>query len=195
MDEVNVKPTASRSVRYHVEDDASSDKSPIYWIFRATLRDGSMFAIDPCNAQYSFTTAEERNSGVFPWDYCIDRLSLTGDPGVVHELGFHAPDKKAYPVGNIEDGQRDIFVDADIRSTSESMASGALAVGCTTLSSKTQLSLSGIMASTSNQTKHKEDISLFKKHLQDVMPHMRTTEKDGVNGIKYVLMQRLHQKG
>jgi hypothetical protein len=160
---VTVSPTACHSVRYHFADDASSDKSPAYWIFRATLRDGSMFAIDPCNAQYSFTTTRERSCGVYPWESYISRLqSISGNPVDIHSHDFHAAKHMVKPVGNIKDGQQNISVDADVRSTAESMAIGALSVGYRKLPLKTQLYLGDLMARNSNQTKHEEAVSLFK---------------------------------
>lgn len=190
---MTVDPTAPHSVRFGPLDDASSDKSPTSWIFRATLRDGSMFAIDPCNARYSFTTAEERKCGVFPWNSYMSRLSLaSGAPVSIQSLGSHTPNSNASPVGNIEDGKRNIFVDADIRLTAELLASGIPAYTCATLSTgPTKLTLNKLMARNSNHTAHAANFSIFKNHLEDIIKAGRTTGK----GVKSVLMDLLKQKG
>jgi hypothetical protein len=190
---VTVDPTAAFSVRFGPDDETSSDEPPSYWIFRATLRDGSMFAIDPCNAQYSFTTAEERNCGVFPWETYLSRLSLeSGAPVSIQSLGSHAPNPDVSPVGNIEDGKRGIFIDADIRLTAELLATRIPAYTCATLSTgPTKLTLVKLMARDSNQTEHAANVSIFKDHLEDSIKAGRNTGK----GVKSVLMDILKEKG
>lgn len=149
-----------------------------------------MFAIDPCNAQYSFTTVQERICGVFPWNSYLSRLSLaSGAPVSIEPLGSHAPRPSATPVGDIEDGQRHIFVDTDIRSTAEMMASGRLAKACVTL--PTTLTLDKLMARNSKQIEYAANASVFKNHREAVIEAGRTTERS----IKDVLMGRLHRKG
>lgn len=190
IEEVTIDPQASRSVRFGPLDEAASDKSPTYWIFRATLRDGSMFAIDPCNAQYSFTTAQERNCGVFPWNSYLSRLSLaSGAPVSIQPLGSHAPSPNATPIGNIEDGKRHIFVDADIRSTAESMGSKRIVKACITMPAT--LTLDQVLAHKSNQIEYAANVRAFKNHLEAVIEAGRTTK----SGVKDVLMDRLHRKG
>lgn len=149
-----------------------------------------MFAIDPCNAQYSFTTAQERNCGVFPWKSHLSRLSLSsGDPVSIQPLGSHAPSPNAVPIGNIEDGKRHIFVDTDIRSTAELMGSRRIVEACITMPAT--LTLDKLMAHKSKQMEYAADVSAFKNHLEAVIEAGRTTEM----GIKDVLMGRLHRKG
>lgn len=151
-----------------------------------------MFAIDPCNAQYSFSTTQERNCGVFPWQSYLSRLSLSGGaPTNVQRLGFHAPSPTIYPVGKLADGQRNIFVDADIRSTAESMAPGTLCAVCVTLPMLNTLTLEKLMARASSQAEHAADVGIFKDHLQGAINAGRVTGK----GIKDLLMERLHHKG
>jgi hypothetical protein len=149
-----------------------------------------MFAIDPCNAQYSFTTVQERNGGVFPWDFFLNRLSLaSGAPVSIQSLGSHAPSPTAPPIGNIEDGKRHIFVDADIRSTAELMMSRRIVEACVTMPAT--LTLDKLMAHKSKQIEYASNVSAFKNHLEAVIEAGRTTER----GIKDVLMGRLHRKG
>ena len=151
-----------------------------------------MFAIDPCNAQYSFTTAEERNCGVFPWDSYVSRLPLaSGAPVSVQSLGFYTPSPDTSPVGDIEDGKKNIFVDADIRLTAELTASGIPAYTCATLSTDpAKLTLDKLMARNSNQAAHAANVSIFKDHLEDIIKAGRATGK----GVKSVLMDNLKQK-
>jgi hypothetical protein len=154
------------------------------------LKDGSTFAIDPCNAQYSFTTIQERNCGVFPWNSYLSRLSLaSGAPVSIQPLGSHAPSPNVPPIGNIEDGKRHIFVDADIRSTAESMGSRRIVKACVTMPAT--LTLDKLMAHKSKQIEYASNVSAFKNHLEAVIEAGRTTK----SGVKDVLMDRLHCKG
>jgi hypothetical protein len=194
VEEVNFDPEYShRFVSFAPLDGTSLNRPPIYWIFRATLlRDGTSFAIDPCNAQYMCTTAEERKCGVFYWGLYLYRLSsmFFQYPAGADIQGFrsHLPRNDVYPVGNISDAQKNIFVDTDIRSTAEQMASSSLTIACATLSFKTKLSLKRLMARTSSDAQHAEDVKVFKAHVQEVIKAARA------KGIKDLLLHRLHHK-
>lgn len=189
VDDVTIEPRAPLSVRFASLDFTSSNKSPTYWIFRAKLSDGSEFAIDPCNAQYSFTSAQERNCGVFSWQSYLNRLSITVSAiSDIQDLRSHAPKRDVYPVGSIKDGEKDVFIDADFRSTAELMASSSLAVACGTLRYKTKSSLKQLMARSLTQREHAEHVSLIKNHFKLVIDLGRA------RGVKNSVLERLHHK-
>jgi hypothetical protein len=122
VDEVPIDPRrTARSVRFAEDDDTASDKSPMHWVFRAILPNGETFAIDPCNAQYSCTTPQERSHGVFPWESYMQRLSVS-KPSGPQRLGHHAPNLLADPVGSVAACEANLFADEDIRSSAETMA-------------------------------------------------------------------------
>ena len=162
-------------------------------MFRATLlRDGSSFAIDPCNAQWMCTTIEERKCGLFHWGAYLQRLSMKSfehPAGTdIQGLRSHAPKSAVYPVGNIRDADKNTFVDTDVKSTAESMASSSLVIACVTLSFKTKLSLKKLKARTSSDAEHAEDVKFFKAHVLEVIKQGRA------KGVKDLLLQRLHHK-
>jgi hypothetical protein len=76
LEEEAIRPQARRYARFVPQLSASSADPPVTWLFRATLRDGSTFAIDVCNAQYTASTVEDTHCGVFPWDQYMERLRV-----------------------------------------------------------------------------------------------------------------------
>jgi hypothetical protein len=72
---VAIRSKARRFARFVARGSARTSGS-ICWILRATLRDGSTFAIDVCNAQYAASTPEDAFCGVFPWEQYMERLSV-----------------------------------------------------------------------------------------------------------------------
>jgi hypothetical protein len=139
------------------------------------------------------TTPEERKCDVFKWSLYLLRLSsmFFPFPSGIDIQGFrsHVPREDVYPVGNIKDAQKNIFVDTDIRSTAEVMASSCLVLACVSLPIKTMLSLKRLMALTTSDAQHAEDVKIFKAHVQEVIEQRRA------KGIKDLLLQRLHHKG
>jgi hypothetical protein len=133
-----------------------------------------MFAIDPCNAQYSFTTSRERNCGVFPWESYLGRLSVT-DIGEVHGLCYHKPILSIHQVGSLEEGQADIFADADIRHVAESLPSTACKskMLAARLQSDHGLSLESLMSRSSNNGEYAANVKLFKDLLGPVICDLR----------------------
>lgn len=211
VDEVIIDPGAPRSVRFDWFDSSSSTRSPrrppskkhdsssfkepdppkppIYWIFRATLRDGSQFAIDTCNAQYTFTTKQERSHGVFPWDSYLRRLGVPADaPLHVHEITFHKPKGTVHPVGTLKEGRADFFHDEDIRSTAESMIATQLFATARDLILTHELLLTNIMDRKFNRQAHTNHAIVFKEQLKLDFKERRD------QGIKATLMQRLEVK-
>jgi hypothetical protein len=122
-----------------------------------------MFAIDPCNAQYSFTTSQERNCGVFPWESYLNRLSV---PGIVavQDLCYHTPNMGYSPVGSIEEGLANSFADVDIRNAAETLASAGCSSKTTlkVLQSDSRLSREKLMHRSSDNAKYAADVEVFK---------------------------------
>ena len=87
--EVAIRPRVRRLTRFVSRISVPGEDTSISWLFRATLRDGSSFAIDVCNAQYSVNSLEDADRGVFPWEQYMERLSVThGD--LVREQALEA---------------------------------------------------------------------------------------------------------
>jgi hypothetical protein len=76
VSEVAIRPKARRFAQFVARDPAYTTGS-VCWVLRATLRDGSTFAIDVCNAQYAASTPEDALCGVFPWEQYMQRLSVS----------------------------------------------------------------------------------------------------------------------
>jgi len=212
VEEVIIDPRAPRSVRLGWFDSSSSKRSapsdqsnrspsnerdysssnespPTYWIFRATLSDGSQFAIDPCNAQYSFTTQQDRIRGVFPWNSYLGRLMVPSDaPLDAHELTFHKPKGKVHPAGTLEEGRSNLFADQDIRSTAESCTATKLFATARDLAITHDLLLVDIMDRSSNRQVYESQARVFTERLELVFKKRRDT------GIKTTLLQRLEVK-
>jgi hypothetical protein len=209
--EVIIDPRAPRSVRLDWFDGSSSQrgprrpppvqvnpssskkpkppKPPIYWTFRATLSDGSQFAIDPCNAQYSFTTKQERSRGVFPWDSYLGRLEVPVDvPFDVHELTFHKPKGTAHPVGTLEQGRSNFFLDEDIRSTAESIAATYIFATARDLTLTQDMLMTQIMDRSSNRQVYANHARAFKEQIERDFKERREA------GIKTTLLHRLEVK-
>lgn len=209
-EEVNIDPRAPRSVRLDWFDSASSrrpsirppadqhnsspsnkspPKPPPFWIFRATLSDGSQFAIDPCNAQYSFTTRKDRSRGVFPWDSYLGRLMVPDDgPFNTYGLTHRRPNARTPPTGTLKEGRANFFRDEDIRSTAECAASAQLDVTARTLVLSHDLQLTDIMARSSNGQVFAEYVEIYKEKLD------RTLRMTRDKGLKNILMARFEVK-
>lgn len=194
VEEVTFHPQHShRFVSFTPPGDMHFNWGQTDWVFRTTLlRSGSTFAIDPCNAQYTCTTTGERNCGVFKWSWYLFRLSsmFFQFPSGNDIQGFrsHLPRGDVHPVGTIKAAQKNDFVDGDIRSTAESMASSCLTLACATLPIKTTLSLKKLMARNTSDAQHAEHVKIFKAHVPEVIKQGRA------KGVKDLLLQRLHHK-
>jgi len=66
-------------VRFTSQEFPVGDIDGTHTLFRVTLKDGSAYAIDLCNAQYRMTTALEHEHAMFPWDGYLERLSVDED--------------------------------------------------------------------------------------------------------------------
>ena len=104
VQEVLIVPKACYFTRFISRVDFPGNDPGICWLLRATLRDGSEFAIDVCNAQYAINTAEDSNCGVFPWEPYMERLSVSNRGSVEGcDLGFCWKGGGGDPTGSVED--------------------------------------------------------------------------------------------
>ena len=128
MEEEAIRPQARRYARFVPQLSASSADPTITWLFRATLRDGSTFAIDVCNAQYTASTVEDTHCGVFPWDQYMERLRVEVG-GAFVGLGFCATRRtRTDMTGTVEDVASGIFTAADKQTVAEVLAMSIIAV-------------------------------------------------------------------
>jgi hypothetical protein len=124
---VAVRPRAQRFTRFVSRISVPGHDKSICWLFRATLKDGSTFAIDVCNAQYTVNTSEDSGCGVFPWKSYMERLSVSkGDLMNEQALGFcYTVRYNAGLTGNLEDARAGRLTVADKQCLSEFMVSKA----------------------------------------------------------------------
>jgi hypothetical protein len=165
-------------------------------IFRATLRNGQVFAVDPRNAMYNFTTTAEHERGVFEWNSYMDRLLVANRAAIeVQPLGSLPPNP--VPFGNLADGQAGIFVNADVTSTAESKAFSALFTLGEALKRQLPVSLplknyqtsfARLMSRFSTDDEHTSEVSAFREQLKAMI---RLTSS---MTIKEMLFDRLRLK-
>jgi len=126
--EVAVRLKTRRFTRFVPRIPAPSVDPSVSWIFRATLKDGSAFAIDVCNAQYTVNTPEDADRGVFPWEQYLTRLRVA--PGdVLDEQALGSRVKIRYTetlTGTVEELQAGIITPEDKQNVAEHVA---MAVG------------------------------------------------------------------
>jgi hypothetical protein len=127
VQEVAIRPRAHRFTRFVSRISIPGQDTSICWLLRATLRDGSTFAIDVCNAQYAGNTTEDSGCGVFPWGPYMERLSAS-QGNVVSEQALEFCSTVVYNysmTGNLGDVRAGRLTVADKRSLSEFMVSKA----------------------------------------------------------------------
>jgi hypothetical protein len=198
MEEASICPTASHYMRAiqegkNVSGTAPTDKT---LIFRATLRNGEVFAIDPRNAIYNFTTTAQHEHGVFQWDSYMERL-LVADSTAIDTQPLRGLPPYPLPHGNLADGQAGKFVAADITATAE------MKVLCTFLTLAKGLSgqptsflplqncpttFAKLLSRSSTASEHASQVSAFKEQLQAAIRLTRTMV------LKDMLMDRLRLK-
>jgi len=198
MEEAGIRPTASEYMRVVREDEnvlntASTDRT---LIFRATLRNGEVFAIDPRNAMYSFTTTAEHEHGVFQWDSYMERL-LVADVTAIDTQPLRGFPPPPLPQGNLADGQAGKFVKSDIRATAQ------MKVLCVFLTLAKGLSgqpgfflplqncpstFAKLLSRSSTVSEHASQVLAFKEQLQAAIRLTRTMV------LKDMLMDRLRLK-
>lgn len=198
IEEVGVRPTASRYVKFIPQDETAQNMASTCYIFRATLRNGQMFALDPCNAQYNFTTAAERGHGIFEWDSYMDRLLVANRAAIdVQPLYFRAP--PAPLSGNFRDAQAGIFVDTDIKAAAETRAysnlvtflaclRGVLAPRPLPLPEESYLTLTQLMSFSSIDYENKRCVAALTEVLDDVIETCKE------QGTKKDLLDRLRRE-
>ena len=199
MEQVAVLPLASKYVRFVPQAESASNSASASSVFRATLRNGHMFAIDPCNAQYNFTTRVEHGHGVFEWNSYMERL-LVADKNA-GEVRFLDLNQIRFPstavFGNLADGQAGNFVDADIKSTAETRLHSILMVFGAVLGARfgsepmtfqdltCYTTLAKLTSRSSTDHDHAEEVVAFKKTLQEVLGPRKALS------VKEMLMARL----
>lgn len=189
-------PAASTGFVRFVPQGAAGAKSPKEsWIFCATLRDGSQFAIDLCNAQYNMTTAQEHTSGVFPWEQYMQRLAIPGGiPVKTQHLVYCFTDSVAAKFkGTAQDADAGRFVEEDLRIAAQVRASGTLNITLMALplSNKMGYTLAQLMSLKSAEF----DIAAakFKACQSASMGFLRDTIDRG--DVTWILTERLHKGG
>jgi hypothetical protein len=195
MEEASIQATASWYMRTISKDKTVSEATPTppVLIFRATLRNGEMFALDPRNAMYNSTTTAEHEHGTFQWDSYMDRLLVT-DRAALDVQPLRRLPPYPEPHGNLADGQANIFVWTDIRATAE------MKVLCmfTTLDdglrghpqsflplTDYQTTFAKLLSRSSSDDDHASQVFAFNKQLQEGIRLTRSM------GIKEMLLGRL----
>jgi hypothetical protein len=198
MEEVGVRPTASRYMRVVSKDETISDtdSTSSIAIFRATLRNGQMFAVDPRNAMYNFTTTAEHEHGVFEWNSYMECL-LVADRVPIGVLPLERLPQHPVPLGNLANGHAGNFVTADIRFIAESKAISVFVTlgeglrwqlpGFLPLENY-QTSFAKLMRRSSTNDEHKIEVSAFKEQLKKAIRLTRCMR------LKEMLFDRLRLK-
>lgn len=194
MDTVGIRPTASRYMKFVTDDETGSGTIlNLIGIFRATLRNGQVFAIDPRNAIYNFTTTAEHENGVFEWNSYMKRLLIADSAAVnVQPLGRFPP--HLVPHGTLADGQSGKFTIANIRFTAEMKAVCIFVTLGEGLRRKPQMflplenchtSFAKLMNRSSTGDEHASEVSAFKQQLEEAIRLTRSMR------IKEMLFDRL----
>ena len=194
MDTVGIRPTASRYMRFVTDDETGSETAlNVIDIFRATLRNGQVFAIDPRKAMYKFTATTEHEHGVFEWDSYMERLLVDDRVAIdVQPLRRFPP----HPVtqGNSADGLSGKFAITDIRFTAEMKAICFFVTLGEGLRRQPQMflplenchtSFAKLMNRSSTNDEHASEVSAFKQQLEEAIRLTRSMR------IKEMLFDRL----
>lgn len=194
MDVVGIRPAASQYMKVVIDDETGSETAPkLTGIFRATLKNGQVFAIDPRNAMYKFTTTTEHEHGVFEWDSYMERLLVDDRVAIdVQPLRRFPP----HPVtqGNLADGLSGKFAITDIRFTAEMKAVCFFVTLGEGLRRQPQMflplenchtSFVKLMNRSSTDDEHASEVSAFNKQLQEAIRLTRSMR------IKEMLFDRL----
>jgi hypothetical protein len=195
MEAVGIRPMASRYVKVVQQDEESSNMTPLSstLIFRATLRNGQMFAIDPRSSVYNFTTTAEHEHGVFEWELYMEHLQIA-DRTTIEVLPLRRVPLLPVPSGNLADGQAGNFLNADIRSTAEMKAVTVFIMLGEGLREQLpaflplenyQTTFAKLMRRSSNHREHASEVYAFKQQLQEAIRLSRSL------GTKEALLDRL----
>ena len=194
MDTVGIRPTVSRYMKF-VTDDETGSETALYLIgiFRATLRNGQVFAVDPRNAMYNLTTTAEHEHGVFEWNSYMERL-LVADRTAANARPLGRLPSQPVPHGTLADGQEGNFAIADIMLTAELKAVCIFIALGEGLGRQSQMflplknchtSFAKLMNRSSTDDDHASEIPAFKKQLQEAIRLTRSMR------IKEMLLDRL----
>ena len=153
-----------------------------------------MFAVDPRNAMYNFTTTAELEHGVFEWNSYMERL-LVADRVPIGVLPLGRLPQHPVPLGNLADAGN--FVTANIRFITESKAISVFITlgeglrwqlpGFLPLENY-QTSFAKLMSRSSTNDEHKIEVSAFKEQLKKAIRLTRCMR------LKEMLFDRLRLK-
>ena len=175
-----------------------SSSGSICRMFRETLRNGQMFAVDLCNAQYNFTTRAEHEHGIFEWDSYMERLLIADRTAIdVQPMIFDLIRVPSIPLsGTLADGLAGIFVEADIKSSAETKAHryittlgtviGAQGTPFPVPGTKSYTTMRKLMNRSSTDHEHAKEVVGFHKQ---VLPMIGLSQH---LGIKQPLLDRLY---
>jgi hypothetical protein len=179
IQEVAIRPRVRRFTRFVSRISVLENDTSICWVFRATLSDGSAFAIDVCNAQYGVSSPEDADRGVFPWGQYMERLSVSHGDLIKEqalEVCFQAQ-TKAGLTGNVADVQAGVLTAEDKQAVARFFVSTvalvtALALpyshGGLTLSKLVRLPSSGFDKAVTNfKTGHQKSLNGMRKMIDD----------------------------
>lgn len=187
--EIALRSKAHRFVRFVPQRSSSLADPSVGWLFCATLRDGSKFAIDVCNAQYTVNTSEDANCGVFPWEQYMTRLSVShGDLVSEQDLGFclNTP-YSADPTGTARAVEAGILTLEDEQCVAEIFASSVTTVSPMVLSFKHDgLTLTKLLDLPASG--HEEGVVIFKAGHQQCLDHARGSLDRG--DAQWMLLER-----
>lgn len=112
-------------MRFNPQNGPASENDGTYCAFRVTLRDGSTYAIDLCNAQYQTTTVLEHEHAIFPWDAYLERLSVSESdlldtkPALSTASTVCCTETYLIPSGRLEDMEASIYLREDVQVSTE----------------------------------------------------------------------------
>jgi hypothetical protein len=184
-----IRPKARRSVRFVPRGSSSSVDQSVGWLFCAILSDGSKFAIDVCNAQYTVNTADDAVCGVFPWEPYMRRLSVAHGDIVAHQYLSYCLDNRysAGLTGTAKDVEAGIFTAEDKEGAAEICATAVHTIVSVVMELKhgglTITKLMGLPASG-----YEEGVNSFKAVYQQCFDHARGSLERG--DAQWMLLER-----
>jgi hypothetical protein len=187
--EMAIRPKARRFVHFVPRSASSSADPSVGWLFCATLSDGSKFAIDVCNAQYTVNTSEDPVCGVFPWEQYMERLSVTHGDLVGHQYLGYCLDNRytAGMTGTARDVQAGIFTLKDKECVAGIFATGTYTLTSAVLHLKNGgLTMSNLVGLPTSG--YEERLNIFKARHQERLGHARNSVDRG--DAQWMLLER-----
>lgn len=193
-----VRPEATRFLHLLPHGNTSLSKGSTSWVFRATLPDGSKFAIDLCNAQYSTTTAEQRYRAIFPWDEYLQRLEVpNGPPLDTQPLEYCITKIRGGPLkGSVNSAKAGIFVEEDVRAHIHSLSASANVVASNDKLIMPLPKLDSVVGPASEERDYKLALEKYKATYGYHLHLSRRTVDSSITGIGFfqTLLMRLRRQ-